>query len=426
LGPLLALAVCGALLSGCAEEPPPEFKEALSLYHRNQLGRALPLFEAAADKQKTAEHFAYLAETYRRLDETDKAAAAAEEALELDECNSFAHTVLAAAYNPMYGDWEETDPDLTWRHLMKAVECDSTDGDAWSWIWTQAIRRGDRAMERKALRRMVDTGFLTPPILSFNRWLLRNLPEDALFVTNGDWDTYPSAALQVTEGFRPDVAIVNRSLLNIPWYAEYLKERYSLPLPFSDEELAYLGPRQGAGGRVLLVSDQLLDGWAGMRRDGELVRPITISVTVSRPSLMDDVQERLRYAGSFWLWHPDPVESQIDTALVRLSLTDVDADDFAGPFYSELDRSPVRRTVSNRLVDNLMAAGLRYADALIKAGKTDEALRILAWTDDFQAKTDWDSELSKGIARLKEAAADASRPTNEERKPSDPSGDGNR
>lgn len=409
LGPLLALAVCGGLLSGCAEEPPPEFEEAVSLYHRNQLGQALPLFKAAAEKGKDAESFAYLAETYRRLNETDKAVAAAKEALELDECNSFAHAVLAAAYNPMYGTWGESDPDSTWQHLMKAVECDSTDGDAWSWIWTQAIRRGDRAMERRALHRMVNTGFLTPPLLSFNRWLLRNLPEDALFVTNGDWDTYPSAALQLIEGFRPDVAIVNRSLLNIPWYAEYLKERYSLPLPFSDEEIAYLEPRKDADGRVLLVSDQLLEGWAEMRRNGDLMRPIAVSVTVSRPSLMDDVQERLQYAGSFWLWRPDPVESPIDTALVRQSLTDVNADDFAGPFYSELDRSPVRRTVSNRLVDNLMAAGLRYADALIKAGKTDEALRILAWTDEFQAKTDWDSELSKGIARLKEAAADATK-----------------
>jgi tetratricopeptide (TPR) repeat protein len=406
LGPLLGSALCAAITLSCAEEPAPQFGEALDLYRQNNLVEALPLFSVAAETGKDAESYAYLAETYRRLRQTQKAADAARQAIDLDHCNSFAHTVLATSYNPMYSAWEYTDADSTWRHLMKAVECDSTDGNAWSWIWTQAVLRKDRTMERSALRQMINTGFLPPPLLSFNRWLLRNLPEGAILLTNGDWDTYPSVALQQIEGFRPDVAIVNRSLLNLFWYAEYLRDRYGLLLPFADEQLAYLEARPDDTGQVLLISDQFLIGWVDMKRSGELTRPIAVSVTVSGPALIPNLRDGLQYAGSFWLWHADPVEAPLDTALVRTCLSGIDPNDFAGPFASPDDRSPVRMTVSNRLVDNVTVAGLRYADALIKAGRNAEALEMLSWTEGFQEKAEWESPLVKRITQLREAAAD--------------------
>jgi tetratricopeptide (TPR) repeat protein len=404
--PLFASALCAILVLSCAKEPAPQLDEAMDLYRQNNLVEALPLFSVAAEAGEDAESYAYLAETYRRLRQTQKAATAARQAIDLDHCNSFAHTVLATSYNPMYSSWEHTDADSTWRHLMKAVACDSTDGNAWSWIWTQAIFREDRAMERTALRQMIKTGFLPPPLLSFNRWLLRDLPEGAIFVTNGDWDTYPSVALQQIEGFRPDVAIVNRSLLNLYWYAEYLRDRYGLPLPFADEELAYLDARTDESGQVLLIADQFMSGWVEMKRSGELTRPIAVSVTVSGPALIPEIGNAAQYAGSFWLWHADPFEAPLDTALVRASLSGIDPNDFAGPFASPNDRSPVRMTVSNRLVDNITVAGLRYADALIKAGRNAEALEMLSWTEGFQEKTEWESPLAERITQLREAAAD--------------------
>jgi tetratricopeptide (TPR) repeat protein len=404
-GPLLTSALCASMVLSCAKKRTPQFDQALNLYRQNNLVEALPLFEVAAEKSEDAEIHAYLAETYRRLRQTDEAVEAAREALELDNCNSFAHAVMAASYNPMYSSWEQTDADSTWRHLMRAVECDSTDGNAWSWIWTQAVRRNDRPTERRSLRMMIDTGFLTPPLLSFNRWLLRHLPENAILVTNGDWDTYPSVALQQTEGFRPDVAIVNRSLLNLPWYAQYLRDRYALPLPFSDEELAYLETRRDDTGQVLLVSDQLLDAWTDMNRAGDLTRQIAICVTVNRPMLIPAIRDSLQYAGAFWLWNPGFGESPQDTALVRLSLSSIDPDDFAGPFVSPDDRSPVRMTVSNRLADNVTVASLYYTEALLESGRNAEALETLAWAEEFLEKTEWESPLAERVAQLKEAAA---------------------
>jgi len=49
-------------------------------------------------------------------------------------------------------------------------------------------------------------GFLHQAALAYGRAELRTLPPDALLLTNGDMDTYPAQAVQVTEGFRTDVA----------------------------------------------------------------------------------------------------------------------------------------------------------------------------------------------------------------------------
>jgi tetratricopeptide (TPR) repeat protein len=401
---LLTAAICAALAVGCAKKPNPEFKEATDLYYQNKLAEALPLFTHVATEDKSAEAYAYLAESYRRLGQTDKAVTAAREALDINRCDSFAHTVLAAAYNPMYGSWEQTNADTTWAHLMRAVRCDSTDGDAWSWIWSQAVRRGDRAMEKRALRRMMETGFLTPPVVAYNRWMMRYLPEDALLLTSGDWDTYPAEALQQVDNFRPDVAVVNLPLLNTTWYAEYLRNRYSLPLPFSDEELADLKPKTDDSGHIVTVAAQVLDGWLDMSRAGSLTRPIAVSVTVSPNVLMPALRDSLLYMGSFLIWQPQAPGSPADTTAMQLCLSSVNPEDFAGPFFSPGDRSPIRVMASNGMVDNVTVASLRLAQAQLKAGLNAEALKQLTWTEKFMEKTEWKSPLADGLKKLMEAA----------------------
>jgi hypothetical protein len=393
-----------AVFPGCSKKRVDPLEKGLGLYAQNKLAEALPyLEEAVLARENDAEAHAWLAETLRRLRAPDEAAKMARKAIDLDPCSTFGHLVLAWNYNPLYYNWPGANRDMTWRHLMKAAECDSTDGNIWMSVWTEAVRRNNPIQQKRALRRLMDTGFLTDTVLSYNRWMLRHLPENALLLTNGDWDTYPAVALQAIEGFRPDVAVVNRSLLNLPWYAKYLEQAYGLELPYPDDEMLALRSFEDPSGRRILVATQMFQGWLDRGVSGEFDRPIAISVTVGVDDLMPGLKEHLVLAGPYWIWEQDPVESLQDDALLKASLASVEPGDFSGSFVSAMDRSPVRRSTSHLLVHNISAAGLKYAESLVETKRFAEAGELLSWLENFEAGTELGPVSEETIAELRKS-----------------------
>ena len=73
-------------------------------------------------------------------------------------------------------------------------------------------------------------------------WNMINfLEEDSIIITNGDNDTFPLWYLQQVEGIRPDVDILNLSLVQINWYITQLKDR-GVPMSFSYDEIERMTP----------------------------------------------------------------------------------------------------------------------------------------------------------------------------------------
>ena len=74
--------------------------------------------------------------------------------------------------------------------------------------------------------------------------MLTSVAEDSILFTYGDNDTYPLWYLQNVEGVRPDVRVVNLSLLGTSWYTKQLKEpslaSAPVPMSFSDERIEQL------------------------------------------------------------------------------------------------------------------------------------------------------------------------------------------
>ena len=389
--------------AGCGEKEPTLLEQGLTLYRQNQLEQALPLLqEAARELVDDPDAHAWLAETYRRLGQKEQAVQTARRALELEPCHSFAHDVMAAVHNPTYGKWAGADQDSTWYHLMAAADCDSNDGNIWTGIWVEAIRRGDPRMADRASRRMYDTGFFAPALLAYNRWMLRHLPQNAVLITNGDMDTYPAVALQEAENFRSDVVVVNRSLLNTAWYARFLRDHRNLSLPVEDALIDGLHPYQDESGRMMFVSDQIIRGWMQQRRDGEFGRPITISVTVGERAFDHDTEDHLCFFGPFHSWYPVPASSPVDTSMLRACLSEIEPDDFSGPLVSEADRSPVRRVGTGQLVKNITAAALSYSEAMLESGRRDEAREMLRWAQRFEKTTEIEPQFEERIERLQE------------------------
>jgi len=79
----------------------------------------------------------------------------------------------------------------------------------------------------------------------FGNNILASLPPNAIIFTYGDSDTFLPWYSQIGEHARPDVTVLNASLLNTPWYVEQIIGRdTNLPLTVSPEELADLRPQR--------------------------------------------------------------------------------------------------------------------------------------------------------------------------------------
>jgi hypothetical protein len=399
---VFALALLLGASGGCTKHEPAALNEALALYRENKLEQALPLLEElVAQDKNNPENYAWLAETYRRSGKKEEAVNTARRALELDPRNSFAHMVIAEAVNPVVGKWAQADSDSTWFHVMKAVECDSTDGNPWLLVWGKAIRRGEPALMQKALRRLVETGFLTKAALAYGRWMLRGLPEKAILLTNGDMDTYPPCALQEVEGLRRDVVIVNRGTLNEDWYARFIRDNYGVPLPFDDVHLERLDSHKDDQGNLVTPSDQIFRGWLEQKANGSFNRPLAVAVTVDT-SYWSNARNNMRFAGAFFQWCDAAAARTPDTASMHASVEGLTPDDFAGPWVSNQDRSPIRRVYTKNIVRNVTETAILYGESLLKANRLPEANRWANWADELDTKAELGPVFTERIAQLKE------------------------
>ncbi len=83
-------------------------------------------------------------------------------------------------------------------------------------LWYMKKGRFDEA--RKELAKGMSEGGFAPAQIEYCRLMLDYCDSNSIFFPCGDDDTFPTMYLQMVEGYRPDVSVVNASLLSMSWY----------------------------------------------------------------------------------------------------------------------------------------------------------------------------------------------------------------
>lgn len=104
--------------------------------------------------------------------------------------------------------------------LLRCRELAPDDTDGLETLAVVYLRRGELEKAGETFGLMMERGMIPRPLQDYAYNMLAGLPEGAVLITNGDTDTFAPLALQARRGFRTDVVVVNRHLLNLDSYAE--------------------------------------------------------------------------------------------------------------------------------------------------------------------------------------------------------------
>jgi len=211
--------------------------------------------------------------------------------------------------------------------------------------------------------------------------LLNSCGQNALLFTNGDNDTFPLWFLQEVEKVRPDVRVINFSLLNASWYIQQCKEKWRVPITLTDQEINSL--RQFSDGtRIYRVQDQMLEhildanAWQYPVNFALTVAPenrIYKGLSLDRHLMMDGLVQRLV---------PQEGQQLVDLNGTQTKLFQTFQYKGTGSPNLHWDET------SRRMISHYLTCFFALADTLAKEGRYQEAINTASRAKKLDS-TDW-------------------------------------
>ena len=215
---------------------------------------------------------------------------------------------------------------------------------------------------------------------------LKSCPENALFITSGDNDTFPVWCLQQVYGIRKDVRVINLSLGNTDWYIKQLRDKLNVPIVWTDSQIDQLRPYRDAEGIAFRIQDQLTDHIIAVNK---WKYPIVFTVSSqpeSRRFRGKSLEENLVIEGMVYRMTPNKGKDQVNIDLTKKLYEE----EFQ--YRGVADPTVYKDETSRRLTNNYAQGFLLIADTLKALDDYDGALnyvhkaeKLLPWSYDVYA-----------------------------------------
>lgn len=263
------------------------------------------------------------------------------------------------------------------RAYKKATEVEPTYGRGWEALFAVSEELGDDSLAKKALTELSKRGFYTSTILKKNELTLASLPKNAIWITNGDLEYFPTKVLQSVFNMRPDVLVLNYSLLNARYHIDYAREKGLFPTVTEEEFEQFVRFKFGRDykGRAFALVNKLLSDFDQNIHQ----RPICfVSLPVS--SFMKPVLPRLKYRGFIREIQPNGAALDMNADSLALFFRTLKSEDFIEPAVSEQESSPVMLSARYvRKIDfHLIMPALIAVDNFMQQGRVSEAKALIA------------------------------------------------
>jgi Flp pilus assembly protein TadD len=295
------------------------------------------------------------ASRYAGEEKCDVNAGYARKAVEVDPSSAEAHAALGGFLWNVWCPSSPEDPQAAIDELERALELDPTLDEPHYSLWVLRLYQGKQEAADQHLRTLLLRGHIPAPVVDFGYNLLIGLPPDAVLLTNGDNDTYPPLALQVARGIRPDVAIVNLSLLNTQWYRQHVRESAKLPVPLLEKEPSGLQSPAAVSG---LAAELASAGWK---------RPLYVAITV--PPSNYPLPNQLSLEGLAYRVLPQSGKEQTDDlAQIAANLKLYRLESATNPGFDWSFYNSVARGMTN-----YAAVRSRLASGLARSGEKERA-----------------------------------------------------
>lgn len=264
-------------------------------------------------------------------------------------------------------------------------------------------------------RELKRKGGMSQALVEFNQNLLLTVAENGILLTNGEEDTYPLWYLQMSEGVRRDVSVINVGLLNFTWYVRMLRAREPhLQIRYAEEELhvrlqerAWPKPKpmEIAGLRWILppapqqkslrVQDVVL---LDMLKWNAWQRPVYFAVTLA-PENKLGLEDFLSMEGLAWQLHAKRVSAvQVDTTWANVRKR-----------YSYTHSAAPSDAAARTLTANYATMFCLLADAFLQRREREQCHATLALADNLgilqEARAnEWAARVASGIGSEELAA----------------------
>jgi len=110
------------------------------------------------------------------------------------------------------------------RYLEKAVDLEPEYMDPWTSLVIHYMQMQEFEKMDVALRKLLEGNAFYTEVMDYSYNMFASMEKYSILITNGDNDTYPGWILTRILEIRPDITIINRSLLNTDWYPGLMLE----------------------------------------------------------------------------------------------------------------------------------------------------------------------------------------------------------